>query len=143
MSIAIGATILEDRTFVASFVKLSRERLRESRLHTAGVLDAAGIKYERGCVLRVLCRIRCRRSAVGSTDCVTFHFRNAGFFLFIDLAPWLEPAEQGQNREFVLAEKLLRAGVGLHPGEEHAEREGQFRLVFSQDRDTLDEGLKR
>ncbi|ERT00432.1 hypothetical protein HMPREF1624_03803 [Sporothrix schenckii ATCC 58251] len=116
MSVSIGTAILEDREFVASFVRLSQERLRDSHLHTAKVLDAAGVKYERG---------------------------NAGFFVFIDLAPWLEHAEPGQNREFVLAQKLLEAGVGLHPCEEHAEKEGQFRLVFSQDRETLQEGLRR
>lgn len=39
---------------------------------------------------------------------------------------------------------MLAAGVGLHPGEEHAEKPGQFRLVFaSQDRETLAVGLKR
>jgi 1-aminocyclopropane-1-carboxylate synthase len=69
---------------------------------------------------------------------------NAGFFLLIDLRPWLEKSSSnGHNWEFALAERMLDAGVGLHPGEEHAEEEGQFRLVFTQDRKTLTEGLRR
>lgn len=48
VSIAIGTALLADRQFVASFIETSRARLRDSRLYTAGVLDAAGIKYQRG-----------------------------------------------------------------------------------------------
>ena len=47
------------------------------------------------------------------------------------------------NVEYELAQKLLRAGVGLHPGEEHNEKKGWFRLVFSVDTQILEEGLKR
>jgi len=42
-----------------------------------------------------------------------------------------------------LAQKLLDAGVGLHPCEEHNEERGWFRLVFSQEKDILEVGLKR
>lgn len=73
---------------------------------------------------------------------------NAGFFLYVDLSPWL-PAKTAEahgnlEREFSLAQKLLDGGVGVHPGEEHGEEPGHFRLVFSSfDRDTLGEGLRR
>lgn len=40
------------------------------------------------------------------------------------------------------AKKMLDAGVGLHPGEEHAENEGQFLLVFSQEQQILAEGRR-
>lgn len=68
---------------------------------------------------------------------------NAGFFLYIDLSPWMPNEPAAANPEFELAGKLLKAGVGLHPGEEHYERRGWFRLVFSVERDVLEEGLKR
>ncbi|OAA55005.1 Pyridoxal phosphate-dependent transferase, major domain protein [Niveomyces insectorum RCEF 264] len=116
-SIAIGTAILNDTAFVASFMALSRARLHDSRAFTMRVLDEAGVRYQKA---------------------------NAGFFLFIDLSPWLEgPATDGHDREYSLAQKLLDAGVGLHPCEEHADTEGQFRLVFSQEREILTEGLKR
>lgn len=64
----------------------------------------------------------------------------------IDLSPWLEKPSNNstrRDREFILAQQMLDAGVGLHPGEEHAEKEGQFRLVFSEEREILAEGLRR
>jgi hypothetical protein len=42
-----------------------------------------------------------------------------------------------------LAEKLVDAGVFIHPGEEHGKDAGWFRLVFSQDESALKEGLRR
>ncbi|KUJ21837.1 PLP-dependent transferase [Mollisia scopiformis] len=122
MAIAVSTAILENRKFVASFLELARQRLRESRAYTAEVLDKAGIKYEPG---------------------------NAGFFLYIDLSLYLPDlkstgpdAERG--KEFALAQKLLDGGVGLHPCEEQNDKAGHFRLVFSSfDRDTLAEGLRR
>ncbi|KAH7037021.1 1-aminocyclopropane-1-carboxylate synthase [Microdochium trichocladiopsis] len=124
LSVAIGTAILEDREFVASFTALSRQRLLSARDYTVSVLAEAGVRCEPA---------------------------NAGFFVFMDLSPWLSPPlsqtandDERQSCEFALAEKLLDAGVGLHPGEEHAERAGQFRLVFSShDRETLELGLAR
>ncbi|KAH7420243.1 putative aspartate aminotransferase [Cadophora sp. MPI-SDFR-AT-0126] len=121
MSIAIGTAILEDPAFVKRFIALSRKRLTECRAFTTGILDKAGIKY----------------AGQG----------NAGLFLFVDLSPWLPKKSHHEQpdseREFALAQKLLDAGVGVHPCEEHGENPGHFRLVFSQDRDTLAEGLSR
>jgi len=64
------------------------------------------------------------------------------------LSPWLpelpSDAEGGENAsEYVLAQQLLDGGVGLHPCEEHGDVRGQFRLVFSQERDVLETGLNR
>ncbi|KAG4443653.1 hypothetical protein IFR05_000839 [Cadophora sp. M221] len=121
MSIAIGISILEDRAFVKRFITLSRQRLAECRSFTTQILNRAGIKYARR--------------------------GNAGFFLYIDLSPWLPAKSNNEQpdseREFSLAQKLLDTGVGVHPCEEHGEIPGHFRLVFSQDRDTLTEGLER
>ena len=70
-------------------------------------------------------------------------FSNAGFFLYIDLSPWLSCSSSPNDAEFELADKLLKRGVGLHPGEEHYGKKGWFRLVFSADTKILEEGLKR
>lgn len=70
--------------------------------------------------------------------------RNAGFFVYIDLSPFLpENGLSIKEREFALAQKLVDAGVFLHPGEEHGKDAGWFRLVFSCGEDTLKEGLRR
>lgn len=70
--------------------------------------------------------------------------RNAGFFIYIDLSPFLpKDGSTIQEREFALAQKFVDAGVFLHPGEEHGKEAGWFRFVFSQDEETLKEGLRR
>lgn len=48
--------------------------------------------------------------------------RNAGFFLYIDLSPYLPASKKNgahgeYEKDFALAEKLLDGGVGLHPCE--------------------------
>ena len=72
---------------------------------------------------------------------------NAGFFVYVDLSPWVvaipSDVEVGNSREYALAQRLLDGGVGLHPCEEHDELIGHFRLVFSQDKEVLEEGLRR
>lgn len=73
--------------------------------------------------------------------------RNAGLFVYVDLSPWLRKPSpddaSGKEPEFELAQKLLDGGVGLHPCEEHHEKHGQFRLVFSQEPHILEVGLNR
>jgi bifunctional pyridoxal-dependent enzyme with beta-cystathionase and maltose regulon repressor activities len=59
------------------------------------------------------------------------------------LSPWLSCSSSSDHAEFEIADKLLKAGVGLHPGEEHYEKKGWFRLVFSVDAKTLEEGMRR
>ena len=62
------------------------------------------------------------------------------------MSPWLgklNAAENANEPEYELAQKLLDGGVGLHPCEEHNEQPGHFRLVFSQEKDVLEEGLSR
>lgn len=71
------------------------------------------------------------------------NFRNAGFFVYVDLSPFLPDGVSIREREFALAQKLVDAGVFLHPGEEHGKDAGWFRLVFSQDESALKEGLNR
>jgi 1-aminocyclopropane-1-carboxylate synthase len=121
MSIAVGTAILEDKSFVAEFTALSRKRLAENYRHTRTTLEKAGIFCHEG--------------------------GNAGFFLYINLSPWLQAKSPEsadlREQEYALAQRLLDGGVGLHPCEEHGEEPGHFRLVFSQPREVLDEGLRR
>ncbi|KAG0159748.1 hypothetical protein PDIDSM_7272 [Penicillium digitatum] len=118
-AVTIGTAILEDQAFVSNFRAKARKRLASAYRFTTSVLDKEGIDYVKG--------------------------GNAGFFVYIDLSPYL-PADSAlspRNREFALAQRLVDAGVFLHPGEEHSMEIGWFRLVFSQEEDTLKEGLNR
>ncbi|KAF2667800.1 putative aspartate aminotransferase [Microthyrium microscopicum] len=122
MSAAIATKILEDKAFVSSFITLSRERIRDAYVYTTKFLDEIGVQYWKG--------------------------GNAGFFIYIDLSPYLSgnssvSMSASDNPEFDLAQKLLDAGVGLHPREEHWEKPAFFRLVFTQERHVLQEGLNR
>jgi len=65
----------------------------------------------------------------------------------VDLSPYLQnpfdSSTSTNSSEFELAKKLLDGGVGLHPREEHWEKPGFFRLVYTQERHVLKEGLDR
>ncbi|OJJ59712.1 hypothetical protein ASPSYDRAFT_57256 [Aspergillus sydowii CBS 593.65] len=115
----IGAAILQDEKFVSEFTEKSRRDLAFSYGITTSVLDEEGINYVKG--------------------------GNAGFFVYIDLSPYLpkDDSLSGQEQEFALAQKLLDNGLFLHPGEEHCKDLGWFRLVYSHDEDFLREGLRR
>lgn len=145
-SVAIGTTILQDHSFVDHFIKLSRERLNDARKYTIQCLEKAGIEHEgKGYVRSSNQQFFTILSEQISILRLTRKRRNAGLFLFINLSPWLRQSEKkGPNEsEYELAQRLLAAGVGLHPCEEHFEKPGHFRLVFSQERHILEEGLKR
>ncbi|KAL3479483.1 pyridoxal phosphate-dependent transferase [Aspergillus californicus] len=115
----IGAAILSDEDFVEKFTEKSRQDLAKSYRIATSTLDAEGINYVKG--------------------------GNAGFFVYIDLSPYLpnDDSLAPQEREFALAQKLYDNGLFLHPGEEHCKDLGWFRMVFSHDEDVLREGLRR
>ena len=72
----------------------------------------------------------------------TVCFRNAGFFLWIDLSACLN--EETWEAEDALKQKLYDHGVEMSSGHAyHAETPGRFRFLFSVDRDTVMEGLRR
>ncbi|CDM37894.1 unnamed protein product [Penicillium chrysogenum] [Penicillium roqueforti FM164] len=118
-AVTIGTVILEDQAFVASFTAKARQSLASAYRFTTSVLNREGINYVKG--------------------------GNAGFFVYIDLSPYLPRDDYltPRNREFSLAERLVDAGVFLHPGEEHSRDIGWFRLVFSQEEEILQEGFNR
>ncbi|KAJ5679730.1 hypothetical protein N7462_007974, partial [Penicillium macrosclerotiorum] len=117
-AITIGTTILEDPAFVSSFIAKTRRSLATGYQLVTSTLEKEGINYAKG--------------------------GNAGFFIYIDLSPFL-PANglSVREQEFALAQKLLDAGVFFHPGEEHSKDAGWFRFVFSHEEATLEEGLRR
>ncbi|KAG7107592.1 1-aminocyclopropane-1-carboxylate synthase-like protein 1 like [Verticillium longisporum] len=120
MSVAIGTAMFEDREWCRAFILNARARIGDAYKFVTSRLSEIGISYLEA---------------------------NAGYFVLIDLAPWLPPKGQvydtTQKREFALAEKLVAGGVFLHPGEEHALEAGKFRLVYTQQRPVITEGLKR
>ena len=72
----------------------------------------------------------------------TICFRNAGFFLWIDLSACLH--ELSWDAEDALKQRLYDYGVEMSSGHAyHAETPGRFRFLFSVDRDTVIEGLQR
>ncbi len=121
-----------------SFLEMSRARLAAAREYAVDNLQAAGVKISSGgWVFSVYL------SNFGPVILTLTVDRNAGFFLYIDLSPWLPHGLEGKEREYALAQRLLDGGVGLHPCEEHNVKPGWFRLVFSLERELLVEGLKR
>ncbi|KAI9372066.1 pyridoxal phosphate-dependent transferase [Aspergillus egyptiacus] len=115
----IGTAILQDEDFVSRLTEKSQKDLASKYRIATSVLDQAGINYVKG--------------------------GNAGFFLYIDLSPYLpnEESLSPQEREFALAQRLFDNGLFLHPGEEHNKDPGWFRMVYTFDEDVLQEGLRR
>ncbi|MCJ1268961.1 hypothetical protein MMC22_008849 [Lobaria immixta] len=73
---------------------------------------------------------------------------NAGYFLWIDLSPYLPPATKEDagpmTHERVLAQRLLDAGIYLSSGEKFASEDADwFRVVFTHEKAKLAEGLRR
>lgn len=113
-SLAMGKAMLADREWSRSFVDSNREKLAAAYKHVTAGLREIGVNYIRG--------------------------SNAGFFVYVDLSPFLP---DHRTPEFQLADMLQKAGVFLHPCEEHSDKPGWFRLVFTQHPRVVTEGLKR
>ncbi|KAH7359711.1 pyridoxal phosphate-dependent transferase [Pyrenochaeta sp. MPI-SDFR-AT-0127] len=122
-SVAVATAMLEDRDWVRGFIALSRQRIADAYLYFTTRLAEIGIRYYEG--------------------------GNAGFFLWIDMSPFLPLGAPGAaaltdaQKEIGLAERLLRSGLVLQPGEEHGVAVGWFRVVFTMERGVVEEGLRR
>jgi aspartate/methionine/tyrosine aminotransferase len=119
LSAAAAIAMLEDREWCWGFISLSRVRLAEAYTYITSRLKEIGVQYMEG--------------------------GNAGFFVWTDMSPYLQPESElcrGAEREQVLAQRFEDNGVCLQPGEEHG-RLGWFRLVFTTKRHVLEEGLRR
>ncbi|KAI1098340.1 acc synthase [Jackrogersella minutella] len=117
----LATKILEDQEFVARFLKKSHQLLLQARLLAEDLLNQAGIKFHKN--------------------------GNAGFFIWLDLAPFLPLGEadgDGWVAERLLYERFNQAGVIMATGEAyHSPSPGKFRLVFCMEQDVLREGVRR
>ncbi|PHH76869.1 hypothetical protein CDD82_3767 [Ophiocordyceps australis] len=119
-SLVIAAAMLEDRKWCRDFIESSRQKLAAAYRHATQGLRAIGIDYLPG--------------------------NNAGFFVSIDLSPYLPSDDDLGDEscpEFALAKRLLDCGVFLHPREEHYLNPGWFRMVYTQDPEIVTEGIRR
>jgi len=116
-SLVLATAMLSDREWCHGFLKLSQERLAAAFRHVTNGMKEMGVEYLPG--------------------------SNAGFFVWVDLSPYLPEEGTDREREFQLAQKLVDGNVFLHPGEEHSVDVGWFRFVYSTRPEVVTEGLKR
>lgn len=135
MSDHIACNILEDDQFTDEYITTNQKRLGENYALTVKFLLDHGISYYRG--------------------------SNAAFFVWVDLGG-AQRRKKGSDRELEersieksatmggnqitteIFEKLLNQRIFLANGEAFgSERPGWFRIVFSQPREYLEEGLER
>ena len=115
--------MLEDEQWLSNFLQLSRERLAAANKLVRKILDDEGILYRKGA--------------------------NAGFFMWIDLRPYLPtsldaPLKARWTAEQELLKQLMENKVFINNGQDlSAEEPGWFRVVFAQDERLIKEGLHR
>ncbi|ETN36998.1 uncharacterized protein HMPREF1541_07986 [Cyphellophora europaea CBS 101466] len=121
LSMEVAARMLEDRGWMNGFLRSSVAALARQRVLAEGLLDEAGVGYYRG--------------------------GNAGLFMWLDLSPCLRLDEVGGDgwaAERMLTKRLLEGGVVMSTGERYqSEEPGRYRMVFSYDEATLQEGIRR
>jgi bifunctional pyridoxal-dependent enzyme with beta-cystathionase and maltose regulon repressor activities len=80
-------------------------------------------------------------------DSLSLENRNAGFFIWIDLSPYISsktPDTDGWKAEAALKETILEAGVEMASGFKYKEEKpGWFRVMFAVEKDALEEALQR
>ena len=140
----LARLMLDDETWIQNFLKISQERLADRNIFTRQLLEKNGLGYYEGA--------------------------NAGFFLWVDLRPFLKkrnasegPADaqgnldsevvkqlkntdlkDGWDAENELTKRIVEHKVFLTPGQTmFAEEPGWYRLIFSQEKHVLEEGVKR
>lgn len=140
----VAIRMLEDEVWMDSFLRRSRERLAARNQLVREILDDEGIQYRKGA--------------------------NAGFFIWIDLRPFLfasssssssssnpatailsvspserqEAKEEGWHAEDELVKRFFDNKVYITNGKDmSAEEPGWFRVIYSQDERVIREGLKR
>ncbi|KAB8337221.1 hypothetical protein FH972_021523 [Carpinus fangiana] len=120
----IAATMLENEEWLASFIQTSQKTLSARNALCRSILDSKGIKYQPG--------------------------SNAGFFLWIDLSPWLKPSgpdteyKDAWEAEDALTKSLVEGGVFINGGKSlSSDTPGRFRIIFSHPEASLHEGFAR
>lgn len=116
-----ATTILEDTSFTAQYIKTNQQRLAESYEFVASWADKHQIPYAQGV--------------------------NAAFFLWCNFGVVWTPSKDGDPSQTLTAQimrALMDEKIFLASGESFgSEEEGWFRIVFSQPRNYIEEGLKR
>ncbi|KAI1268178.1 acc synthase [Xylariaceae sp. FL1019] len=120
-SMELAAKILEDQTFVIPFLEKSSRCLTQARALAEQLLTEINISYHKP--------------------------GNAGFFLWLDLSPYLPSSEasgDGWTAHRQLAQRFRNTGVIMSSGETYkAPHPGRFRLIFSIPESSLREGVRR
>lgn len=116
---ALATQVLEDEHFLEGFLAESSVALARHYHLTRSLLDDAGIHYFKG--------------------------GRAGFFLWVDLSPYLKRfAEDGWAAEEILQRRFQEAKVLLSSSKAYAaEQPGWFRIILTVPEDMLREGIKR
>ncbi|KAI1771506.1 acc synthase [Hypoxylon cercidicola] len=120
-SMDLAAKLLEDQDYVAKFLEKSQSLLSQARSLAEDLLTEAGIQFhQKG---------------------------NAGFFMWLDLMPYLplnETNGDGWAAERLLSQRFAEAGVIMSAGGPYkAPSPGRFRFVFCIKEDAMREGVKR
>lgn len=119
----VAILMLEDEQWLSGFLQLSRERLATGNKLVRKILDDEGVAYRKGA--------------------------NAGFFIWIDLRPYLSTSSNSSLKarwaeEEELLKRLVENKVYITNGKEmSAEEPGWFRVIFSQNERVIKEGLRR
>ncbi|KAI0909023.1 PLP-dependent transferase [Ustulina deusta] len=120
-SMHLAASLLEDRGYVRSLLEKSQTRLLRNRLLAESLLSEVGFDFHND--------------------------GNAGFFIWLDLSPFLPVKEtngDGWAAEELLSERITKEGVTMATGRAYqAPEPGRFRFIFSLDEETLREGIRR
>lgn len=115
--------MLEDEKWMDNYLRLSRERLAARNKLVRKILEDEGVAYHKGC--------------------------NAGFFIWIDLRPFLSasPTSSLKARSAAqadLVKRMLKNKIFITDGDDmFAEEPGWFRVIFAQDERVLKEGMRR
>lgn len=119
----LAALMLEDEQWLSGFLQLSRERLATGNKLVRKILDYEGVAYRKGA--------------------------NAGFFIWIDLSPYLSTSSNSSMTarwaaEEELLKELIENNVYITNGKEmSAEEPGWFRVIFAHNESVIKEGLRR
>lgn len=121
----ITCSILTNNALTETYIKTNQRRLASNYLFATSILNQHNIAYSPNV--------------------------NAAFFLWIDLKPLFakvaieeERSKQGIDLSKAIMARLMEEKVFIANGEEFAgEEPGWFRVVFSQPREYVEEGLRR
>ena len=138
----IAANILEDFKFTDKYIKTNNRRLAETYQYAVGFLREHGIPYYPAANAGFFLWVDLRKSSRHATAPQSLSEKLDGLGMGGD-GPKKQGNVTGDDNEAIMA-NLLKHKVFLNSWVQFGgENEGWFRVVFSQDRPYLTEGLKR